>query len=95
MDKKKLPIGYDNFKEVITDNYCYVDKTKIIEELIGKNKKVFLFPRPRRFGKTLFMSMLDNFFNTQYKEENIDLFKGLKISNSEYYKELSRIYRKI
>ena len=86
---KELPIGRNDFREVIEKNKYYVDKTKIIEELLIKDGYVTLFPRPRRFGKSLFISMLDNFFNIEYKESNKNLFNGLNINKSEYYKELS------
>ena len=86
---KELPIGYDNFKEVIEENLYYVDKTDIISDLLTKKNKVSLFPRPRRFGKSLFISMLDNFFNIEYSGMNNKLFDGLKISKSKYYNELS------
>ena len=86
---KKVPIGRDDFKEVIEENLYYVDKTKIIEELLDKKKYVTLFPRPRRFGKSLFISMLDNFFNIEYNDTNKSLFNNLYISKSEYYRYLS------
>ena len=65
---KKLPIGYDNFKEVIEKDLYYVDKTHVIEELLDNKNKVVLFPRPRRFDKTLLLSMLENFFNIEKKK---------------------------
>ena len=86
---KSLATGTSNFKKLIESNSYYVDKTKIIEELIKNRKEVYLFPRPRRFGKSLFISMLDNFFNIEYKETNKNLFNNLYISKSDYYKELS------
>ena len=86
---KKLPIGYENFKKLIEDNAYYVDKTKVIEEIRNKGGMVSLFPRPRRFGKTLFMSMLNEFFNIEYIKDNKNLFKDLYIEKSPYYKELS------
>lgn len=86
---KSLPIGYDFFKEIIDKDLYYVDKTDILEDIIKDKNKVYLFPRPRRFGKSLFLSMVDNFFNIEYKNTNKDLFKDLKISKSDYYKELS------
>ena len=86
---KSLPIGRDNFKDIIERNAYYVDKTDIIEEILNNDNYVSLFPRPRRFGKSLFISMLDNFFNIEYKDTNKELFKDLKISKSKYYKELS------
>ena len=83
MPKTKLfPIGVDNFKEVIESDYCYVDKTDLIDDILNRGAKVNLFPRPRRFGKTLTISMLENYFNIKKKEKNKDLFKGLKIENA-------------
>ena len=86
---KSLPIGRDNFKDIIEGYFYYVDKTDIIEEIFKNKNYVSLFPRPRRFGKSLFISMLDNFFNIEYKDTNKNLFDNLKINKSEYYKELS------
>ena len=86
---KNLPIGRDNFKDVIERNLYYVDKTDIIEEILRTDSYVSLFPRPRRFGKSLFLSMVDNFFNIEYKDINKNLFEGLKISKSEYYNRMS------
>ena len=86
---KTLPIGRDNFKDIIERNAYYVDKTSIIEDILSNDNYVSLFPRPRRFGKSLFISMIDNFFNVEYKDINKDLFKGLKISKSKYYNRLS------
>ena len=86
---KKFTTGRNNFREVIEENLYYVDKTKIIEELLENKNYVTLFPRPRRFGKSLFISMLDNFFNIEYKDTNKNLFNDLYISKSDYYKELS------
>ena len=59
---KKLPIGLSDFKELIEENYYYFDKTNFIDEVIKDGSKVKLFARPRRFGKTLNMSMLKYFF---------------------------------
>lgn len=87
--EKKLPIGYDNFKEVIEKDLYYVDKTHVIEELLDNKNKVVLFPRPRRFGKTLLLSMLENFFNIEKKEDNKHLFNNLYIKNSKYYSNLN------
>ena len=86
---KNLPIGRDNFKDVIERNLYYVDKTDIIEEMLRADSYVSLFPRPRRFGKSLFISMIDQFFNIEYKDANKNLFDGLKISKSDYYNRLS------
>ena len=83
-DKKPLPIGIDDFKTIIEEDYYYVDKTKMIETLLDDGAKVTLFTRPRRFGKTLNMSMLNYFFNLKNKEENRKLFENLYISKSKY-----------
>ncbi len=74
---KMLPIGIEDFKEIITQNFFYIDKTNMINELLCNWSKVNLFTRPRRFGKSLNMSMLRYFFETGTDES---LFKGLKIS---------------
>ena len=85
--KKLLPDGISDFKTLIENNYYYVDKTPFISE-VGKNVgKTLLFTRPRRFGKTLNMSMLKYFFDVRDAEENRKLFKGLEIENSLYFKE--------
>ena len=62
---KKLPIGRDNFKDIIEGDFYYADKTKIIEDLLERGTYVALFPRPRRFGKSLMISTLDEFFNAE------------------------------
>ena len=86
---KMLPIGRDNFKDLMDNDLYYVDKTDIIEQLLYNKNYVSLFPRPRRFGKSLFISMVDQFFNIEYKDNNKNLFDGLKISKSNYYNRLS------
>ena len=83
-DKKPLPIGIDDFKTIIEADYYYADKTKMIERLLDDGAGVTLFTRPRRFGKTLNMSMLNYFFNLKNKEENRKLFENLYISKSKY-----------
>ena len=83
-DKKPLPIGIDDFKTIIEDDYYYADKTKMIESLLDDGAGVTLFTRPRRFGKTLNMSMLNYFFNLKNKEENRKLFENLYISKNKY-----------
>ena len=87
MDKKAIPVGIENFKELREEGYYYVDKTFLIYEILINKAKVTLFTRPRRFGKTLNMSMLKYFFNIENKEENRKLFENLKISNSTYMSE--------
>ncbi|MCU0285754.1 MAG: ATP-binding protein [Acidobacteria bacterium] len=63
MKKKKLPIGFSDFKDVITGDYYYVDKTIFIKEVIDSGDKILLIPRPRRFGKTLNITMLKYFYD--------------------------------
>lgn len=76
-EKKRLPVGVENFEQIINDNYYYVDKTKLISELFHNGGIVNLITRPRRFGKTLNMSMLEHFFSIG-GDKNI--FDGLEIS---------------
>lgn len=83
---KKLPVGIENFEEFKTEDFYYVDRTKFIAELLRSWGKVNLFTRPRRFGKSLNMSMLKCFFEVGCKKE---LFDGLKISQE---KELCEEY---
>ena len=83
--KTKLPIGVSNFKDIIEKNYYYFDKTKFIENILEDGSQVKLFTRPRRFGKTLNMSMLKYFFDVKNKDENRKLFERLNISKSEYF----------
>lgn len=84
--KKKLPVGIESFNEIILEDFYFVDKTGLITELLHSWGKVNLFTRPRRFGKTLNMSMLKSFFETGCDK---NLFKGLKIAEE---KELCEMY---
>ena len=84
---KKIPIGIEDFKMLITDDYFYIDKTKFIEEILNDGALVKLFTRPRRFGKTLNMSMLKHFFDIRKAEENRKLFDDLYIKNSPVFAE--------
>ena len=84
---KKIPIGVEDFKELIRDDYFYIDKSKFIEDIVNDGAKVKLFTRPRRFGKTLNMSMLKYFFDVRETEENKKLFDDLYIKNSPVFKE--------
>lgn len=81
--KKALPIGVDNFEKIISHDYYYVDKTLFIKELLDLQGEVNLFTRPRRFGKTLNLSMLRYFFedtgDAVKNAQNRQLFGGLKI----------------
>ena len=89
--KKKLPIGIENFAKLQAEDFYYVDKTMIIKELLDNWAEVNLFTRPRRFGKTLNMSMLNCFFSRQYAERG-DLFEGLSIWEEEKYRKLQGEY---
>ena len=84
---KRIGIGVSDFKKIIEENYYYFDKTKFIDEIVKDGAEVKLFTRPRRFGKTLNMSMLKYFFDVEKKEENGKLFKDLYIEKTESFKE--------
>ena len=84
---KRIGIGVSDFKKIIEENYYYFDKTKFIDEIIQDGAEVKLFTRPRRFGKTLNMSMLKYFFDVEKKEENKKLFKDLYIEKTDSFKE--------
>ena len=84
---KKIPVGIEDFKEIINNNCYYVDKTKFISNILDDGSKVKLFTRPRRFGKTLNMSMLKYFFDIHNGKENKELFNGLDIEKSEHFSE--------
>ena len=84
--KKKLPIGIDIFEKMDREEFYYVDKTGMIEDLIQNRSEVNLFTRPRRFGKSLNMSMMKAFFEIG---SDVELFAGLKISGK---KELCEKY---
>jgi hypothetical protein len=81
VDFKPLPIGEDNFEMLITRGYYYVDKTLLIKDILDNKASVNLFTRPRRFGKTLNMSMLQYFFENSI-ENNSHLFDNLNIMNA-------------
>jgi len=86
---KKLPIGVSDFKKVIKENCYFVDKSLLIKELIDDGSEVILMPRPRRFGKTLNLSMLKYFFDVN-EEEN--LFEDLAIWQDEEYRKYKGAY---
>ena len=77
--KIKLPVGIEDFKEIRQEEFYYIDKTKLLEQLIEKWGKVNLFTRPRRFGKTLNMSMLRYFFEIGTDES---LFETINLSHN-------------
>lgn len=76
---QKIGIGYENYKEFIEQNLYYVDKTMLVRDLVEKGGKVTLFTRPRRFGKTLALSMLQTFFELEYDND------GKEIDKSRYF----------
>ena len=87
MSYKPLPIGIDNFEKLVTRGYYFIDKTMLVKELLDKKGDVNLFTRPRRFGKTLNMSMLQYFFedarnDNGERQDNSYLFEGLKIMDA-------------
>jgi len=87
--KKVLPIGRDSFRDVRTgrkENY-YVDKTLMIKEFLDYNNVVSLITRPRRFGKTLNMTMLRDFFDIE--QDSVDIFAGLNIMETEYADQIN------
>ena len=79
VDAMKLPVGIDDFRKLRESDFYYVDKTKLIEQLLQSWSEVTLFTRPRRFGKTLNMSMLKSFFEI---DTDKSLFDGLYISKN-------------
>ncbi|QYR66313.1 AAA family ATPase [Fusobacterium animalis] len=84
---KRIGIGLSDFKHLIEEDFYYFDKTKFINEIIKDGAQVKLFTRPRRFGKTLNMSMLKYFFDIKEADENRKLFKNLYIEKTESFKE--------
>ena len=84
---KRIGIGISDFKHLIEEDFYYFDKTKFIDEIIKDGAQVKLFTRPRRFGKTLNMSMLNYFFDIKKADENRKLFKDLYIEKTDSFKE--------
>lgn len=91
LDLKPIPIGVEDFKEVIDKDCYFVDKTLIIKDILDSGSKVTLFTRPRRFGKTLNMSMIRRYFE-KTEDDNCYLFDGLKITGSgeKYHKYMGQ-----
>ena len=90
-DVKVLKTSSDSFKNRIEDDALFIDKTLLIHEIIRKKEEAQIFTRPRRFGKTTNLSMLECFFDITKKDENRKLFNGLKIENTEsmeYFRNL-------
>ena len=91
MTSKTISIGNQGFDSIREKNYFYVDKTRFIKEWWESQDVVTLITRPRRFGKTLNMSMLSCFFSLQYAGRD-DLFQGLEIWSQEEYQKLQGTY---
>ena len=79
---RKIPYGQINFERIITNNYIYVDKTKYIEKLENLNETTLFYLRPGRFGKSLFTSVLDNYYAIDKAEKFDTLFNGLYIKEN-------------
>ena len=88
---RTVAIGIQDFEQIRKNNYFYVDKTDFIKEWWESGDSVTLIARPRRFGKTLNMSMLEKFFSLKYADRG-DLFEGLSIWKEEKYRELQGTY---
>ena len=85
---KAIPIGISNFEELRNNNYYFVDKTNMIQEFLERKSEVTLITRPRRFGKTLNMSMMASFFDVTKDSKYI--FENTVIMNSDYINEMNR-----
>ena len=83
---RTIGIGNQNFETIRQEGYFYIDKTDFIREWWESGDNVTLITRPRRFGKTLNMSMLENFFSVNYADRT-DMFQGLKIWENEKYRK--------
>ena len=78
---RRLPIGNDEFREIREKDYYYIDKSMLISDFLAAGDKVTLIARPRRFGKTLNMTMLREFFDINV--DSTDIFQGLKIMETQ------------
>ena len=88
---RRVAIGIQQFDKLREGNYFYVDKTNFIKEWWESGDEVTLIARPRRFGKTLTMSMAEHFFSVKHKNSG-DLFEGLSIWEDEKYRKLQGTY---
>ena len=88
---RNVAIGIQNYSEIIEKNYFYVDKTSFIKDWWDSGDSVTLITRPRRFGKTLTMSMVEQFFSVDYAGRE-DLFEGLTVWNEEEYRRIQGTY---
>ena len=81
MNKLDIPVGISDFEKIRNNHFYYIDKSGLIEELLSEKAEVTLITRPRRFGKTLGMSMLENFFDI--RKDSRKLFEGLEIAENQ------------
>lgn len=81
MKNLNIPVGISDFEKIRNDKFYYVDKTGLVAELLKTKAEVTLITRPRRFGKTLGMSMLESFFDI--RKDSKSLFKGLEITQNQ------------
>ena len=88
---KSVAVGIQSYSQLISDKCFFIDKTLFIKDWWESNDNVTLITRPRRFGKTLNMDMLDCFFSTKYANRS-DLFEGMNIWNYEKYRKLQGTY---
>ena len=88
---RNVAIGIQDFEQLITNDYFYIDKTDFIREWWDSGDSVTLITRPRRFGKTLNMSMVEQFFSVDYANRG-DLFEGLSIWENEKYRNIQGTY---
>ena len=88
MDMKKIPTGIKSFRKLREENYYFVDKTLMIKDFLERGSEVTLVTRPRRFGKTINMSMLSEFFDIT--KDSKEIFKGTKIMDTPYVSELNQ-----
>ena len=92
-NKMRLPVGYDDFRAVIENNLTFVDKSMFVKDIIDDSSQVILITRPRRFGKTINMSLLNYFFAEQILQRKTQgLFDSLKIANEPKYMSLQGKY---
>ena len=84
---KAIPIGTNSFSKLVTNDYYFVDKTLMIKEFLERKSTVTLITRPRRFGKTINMSMMAEFFDIT--KDSKEIFKGTKIMETPYASEIN------
>ena len=90
-EKRGYPVGVQTFEEVVAPDCVYVDKTEYVYKMATSKAKNFFLSRPRRFGKTITMNMLNCFFSNRY-EGRSDLFEGFDIWKEEKYRKLQGTY---